>query len=73
MLFLETKKSTKEMVFWVSFLFRKVSVGGKVSTEFVVKGIRKAIPQKLIDELKAICQSFYLLLIFLFWALKSFV
>ena len=60
----ETKKSTKEIVFSVSFHFRKVSVGGKASTEFVVKGIHKEVPQELIDELKAICQVFYLLLIF---------
>ncbi|XVF55934.1 hypothetical protein PTKIN_Ptkin06aG0075600 [Pterospermum kingtungense] len=36
---------------------RKVSVGGKASTEFVVKGIHKEVPQELIDDLKAICQD----------------
>ncbi|KAL4340926.1 hypothetical protein GQ457_08G017110 [Hibiscus cannabinus] len=36
---------------------RKVTIGGKASTEFVVKGIHKQIPQELIDELKAICQD----------------
>lgn len=35
----------------------KVSVGGKASTEFVVQGILKEVPQELIDELKAICQD----------------
>ncbi|XWS66531.1 hypothetical protein CRYUN_Cryun05aG0207600 [Craigia yunnanensis] len=35
----------------------KVGVGGKASTEFVVKGIHKEVPQELIDELKAICQD----------------
>ncbi|XP_039004236.1 D-lactate dehydrogenase [cytochrome], mitochondrial [Hibiscus syriacus] len=35
----------------------KVTIGGKASTEFVVKGIHKQIPQELIDELKAICQD----------------
>lgn len=30
---------------------------GKGSTEFVVKGFHKELPQKLIDELKAICQD----------------
>ncbi|RVW38455.1 D-lactate dehydrogenase [cytochrome], mitochondrial [Vitis vinifera] len=36
--------------------FRGVSVGGKGSTEFVVKGSHKDIPRELLDELKAICQ-----------------
>ncbi|XP_017977104.1 PREDICTED: D-lactate dehydrogenase [cytochrome], mitochondrial [Theobroma cacao] len=36
---------------------RKVSIGGKTSTEFVVKGIHKDVPQELIDELMAICQD----------------
>ncbi|XP_022766899.1 D-lactate dehydrogenase [cytochrome], mitochondrial isoform X6 [Durio zibethinus] len=35
---------------------RKVSIGRKSSTEFVVKGIHKEVTQELIDELKAICQ-----------------
>ncbi|KAG4130202.1 hypothetical protein ERO13_D09G128200v2 [Gossypium hirsutum] len=36
---------------------RKVTIGGKASTEFVVKGTHKEVPQELIDELKAICQD----------------
>ncbi|XVE96218.1 hypothetical protein REPUB_Repub02eG0202800 [Reevesia pubescens] len=36
---------------------RKVRIGGKASTEFVVKGIHKEVPQQLLDELKAICQD----------------
>ncbi|XP_050244502.1 D-lactate dehydrogenase [cytochrome], mitochondrial isoform X2 [Quercus robur] len=36
---------------------RGVSIGGKGSTEFVVKGSHKELPQELIDELKAICQD----------------
>ncbi|GMI71123.1 hypothetical protein HRI_000781600 [Hibiscus trionum] len=36
---------------------RRVTIGGKASTEFAVKGIHKQIPQDLIDELKAICQD----------------
>nr|XP_023878640.1 D-lactate dehydrogenase [cytochrome], mitochondrial-like isoform X2 [Quercus suber]POE78095.1 d-lactate dehydrogenase [cytochrome], mitochondrial [Quercus suber] len=36
---------------------RVVSIGGKGSTEFVVKGSHKELPQELIDELKAICQD----------------
>ncbi|XP_022766895.1 D-lactate dehydrogenase [cytochrome], mitochondrial isoform X2 [Durio zibethinus] len=36
---------------------RKVSIGRKSSTEFVVKGIHKEVTQELIDELKAICQD----------------
>ncbi|GMY14376.1 D-lactate dehydrogenase [cytochrome], mitochondrial-like [Fagus crenata] len=36
---------------------RGVSFGGKGSTEFVVKGSHKELPQELIDELKAICQE----------------
>lgn len=40
--------------------FRGVSVGGKGSTEFVVKGSHKDIPRELLDELKAICQVLYL-------------
>ncbi|XP_040956687.1 D-lactate dehydrogenase [cytochrome], mitochondrial isoform X2 [Gossypium hirsutum] len=34
-----------------------VTIGGKASTEFVVKGTHKEVPQELIDELKAICQD----------------
>ncbi|KAF5473984.1 hypothetical protein F2P56_005929 [Juglans regia] len=33
------------------------SFGGKGSTEFVVKGSRKELPQELVGELKAICQD----------------
>ncbi|KAL7198021.1 hypothetical protein ACSBR2_020524 [Camellia fascicularis] len=33
------------------------SFGGKGSTEYVVKGSHKDVPQELIDELKAICQE----------------
>ncbi|KAK4581891.1 hypothetical protein RGQ29_025161 [Quercus rubra] len=36
---------------------RGVSIGGKGSTEFVVKGSHKELPQELIDKLKAICQD----------------
>ncbi|KAK9986540.1 hypothetical protein SO802_031491 [Lithocarpus litseifolius] len=36
---------------------RGVSIGGKGSTEFVVKGSHKELSQELIDELKAICQD----------------
>ncbi|KAM4079332.1 hypothetical protein ACJW30_09G108300 [Castanea mollissima] len=36
---------------------RGVSIGGKGSTEFVVKGSHKELPQELIDELKAICRD----------------
>ncbi|XP_057467623.1 D-lactate dehydrogenase [cytochrome], mitochondrial isoform X2 [Actinidia eriantha] len=36
---------------------RGVSFGGKGSTEYLVKGARKDVPQELIDELKAICQD----------------
>uniref|UniRef100_A0A7N2M425 FAD-binding PCMH-type domain-containing protein n=1 Tax=Quercus lobata TaxID=97700 RepID=A0A7N2M425_QUELO len=36
---------------------RGVSIGDKGSTEFVVKGYHKELPQELIDELKAICQD----------------
>ncbi|XVE61341.1 hypothetical protein DITRI_Ditri06bG0031700 [Diplodiscus trichospermus] len=35
----------------------KVSIGGKASTEFVVKGIHQEVPPELIDDLKAICQD----------------
>ncbi|GLT88389.1 hypothetical protein SLE2022_064160 [Rubroshorea leprosula] len=34
-----------------------MSIGGKGSTEFVVKGSYKEVPQELIDELKTICQD----------------
>ncbi|GFZ09283.1 FAD-linked oxidases family protein [Actinidia rufa] len=34
-----------------------VSFVGKGSTEYLVKGARKEVPQELIDELKAICQD----------------
>ncbi|KAL9425505.1 hypothetical protein AB3S75_032460 [Citrus x aurantiifolia] len=36
---------------------RDVNVGGEGSTEYVVKGSHKEIPQELVDELKAICQD----------------
>ncbi|OMO51913.1 hypothetical protein CCACVL1_29505 [Corchorus capsularis] len=36
---------------------RNVRIGGKSSTEYVVKGTHKEVPQELIDELKAICQD----------------
>ncbi|XP_015577820.2 D-lactate dehydrogenase [cytochrome], mitochondrial isoform X1 [Ricinus communis] len=32
-------------------------IGGKNSTDFVVKGTHKKVPQQLIDELKAICRD----------------
>ena len=38
---------------------RGVSFGGKGSTEYLVKGARKDVPQELVDELKAICQVFF--------------
>ncbi|XP_015869954.2 D-lactate dehydrogenase [cytochrome], mitochondrial [Ziziphus jujuba] len=34
-----------------------VSFGGKDSTEYVVKGSHKEVPEELIEELKAICQD----------------
>nr|GFC36230.1 D-lactate dehydrogenase [cytochrome], mitochondrial-like [Tanacetum cinerariifolium] len=34
-----------------------VRIGGKDSTEHVVKGTYKPIPSELISELKAICQD----------------
>uniref|UniRef100_A0A5B6ZJ30 FAD-binding PCMH-type domain-containing protein n=1 Tax=Davidia involucrata TaxID=16924 RepID=A0A5B6ZJ30_DAVIN len=36
---------------------RDVSFGGKGSTDYVVKGSHKDVPQELIDELKFICQD----------------
>lgn len=39
--------------------YRGVSFMGKGSTEFVVNGSHKELPQELLDELKAICQVFY--------------
>lgn len=42
--------------FFFPFINRGVSIGGKGSTEFVVKGSHKELPQVLIDELKAICR-----------------
>lgn len=36
---------------------RDVSIGGKGSTDYAVKGSHKDVPQELIDELKAICQD----------------
>ncbi|KAF3442793.1 hypothetical protein FNV43_RR16710 [Rhamnella rubrinervis] len=36
---------------------RGVSFGGKDSTEFVLKGSHREVPEELIDELKAICQD----------------
>jgi hypothetical protein len=46
--------------FFLFLLFlRSSGIGGKGSTEFVVKGSQKHLPQELIEELKAICQVFY--------------
>ncbi|XP_058003315.1 uncharacterized protein LOC110647800 [Hevea brasiliensis] len=43
--------------FFVAILyFWHTSIGGKGSTEFVVKGSHKNVPQELIDELRVICQ-----------------
>jgi D-lactate dehydrogenase (cytochrome) len=36
---------------------RDVRIGGKGSTEYVVKGSHEKVPQELIQELKAICQD----------------
>lgn len=36
--------------------FRSKGIGGKGSTEYVVKGSRKEVPQELIEELKLICK-----------------
>lgn len=36
-----------------------LSFGGKDSTEFVIKGSHKEVPEELIDELKSICQVLY--------------
>ena len=44
---------------WVVICFlyiRDVTFGGKGSTDYVVKGLHKEVPEELIDELKAICQ-----------------
>jgi len=35
---------------------RGVNIGGKGSTQFVVKGSHKEFPQELLEELKIICQ-----------------
>ena len=45
---------------------RGVSFGGKGSTEYLVKGARKDVPQELVDELKAICQVFFTHMFFFF-------
>ncbi|KAH7554213.1 hypothetical protein JRO89_XS12G0135400 [Xanthoceras sorbifolium] len=37
--------------------FRVVSIGGKGSTEYVVKGSHKEVPQELVDELNAISKD----------------
>ncbi|KAJ1390674.1 FAD-binding, type 2 [Sesbania bispinosa] len=36
---------------------RGVSIGGKGSTQYVVKGSQKELPQELLEELKTICQD----------------
>lgn len=41
------------------FVSRGLSFGGKGSTEYLVKGSHKDIPQELVNELKSICQVFY--------------
>lgn len=35
---------------------RGVSIGGKGSTQYVVKGSQKEFPQELLEELKIICK-----------------
>lgn len=52
--------NTEFVVSMILLDFRGVSVGGKGSAEFVVKGSHKDIPKELLDELKAICQVLYL-------------
>lgn len=37
-------------------------IGGKDSTDYVVKGTHKKLSQELIDELKTICQVFFWLI-----------
>ena len=60
--------------FFFLFINRGVSIGGKGSTEFVVKGSHKELPQELIDELKAICQVLYIIVssILNHWLLRIF-
>ncbi|CAK7342157.1 unnamed protein product [Dovyalis caffra] len=41
----------------LSIIRRSSGIGGKGSTEFVVKGSHKQVPQELIEDLKAICQD----------------
>ena len=36
--------------------YRGVSLGGKGSTQFLVNGAQREIPQELLQELKVICQ-----------------
>ena len=60
--------------FFFLFINRGVSIGGKGSTEFVVKGSHKELPQELIDKLKAICQVLYIIVssILNHWLLRIF-
>lgn len=46
----------KLMVLWITSEFRGKSIGGKGSTDFLVKGSHKKVPQELIEELKVICK-----------------
>lgn len=42
-----------------SYVFGSVKIGCKGSTDYAVKGSRREVPSKLIEELKGICQVLY--------------
>lgn len=52
---------------YIFLIFSGASFGGKGSTDYVVKGSHKKVPQELIHELKAICQVFISSL-YIFWS-----
>lgn len=54
------------LVLYSDYVFRGISIGGKGSTEYEVKGSHKEVSQELIDELKDICQVWSFVFVFFF-------
>ncbi|KAJ0088412.1 hypothetical protein Patl1_32817 [Pistacia atlantica] len=54
---IQSQSSSPSLCNSSTYDYRGVSIGGKGSTEYEVKGSHKEVSQELIDELKAICQD----------------
>ncbi|XP_031283621.1 D-lactate dehydrogenase [cytochrome], mitochondrial-like [Pistacia vera] len=54
---IQSQSSSPSLCDSSTYDYRGVSIGGKGSTEYEVKGSHKEVSQEFIDELKAICQD----------------